>query len=401
MAAGKNKNVNVVSLGAAPQGSSDNVCVELCDVNGSALAWNDVSYTTVTRKYLDTCEQVCAEEIPPEADRAKQGNANDRVCISFFLEPQRAALVDIAAFPSQSAGMLSFPSVIMSVGCKEKLPLKIWALPQAVARVQPKKRKIVIDGRWSGHRCGETDRSRPLHIESATATYYSVDPGKGTQEPHGTSHAVVQGSTATFHLIEGHYRLQFKLKEHFAGSVPSLPHTLIVGDADAHIPIWFEPCERTVTLLFVNACGHPEDGVDFHVEGEGALPAINQQGMLTFSPTKTGRLRLISHGFHLKPEEIHVDERMAQAHVIEALPKRHVLAGPRDEEAIVLDLVELLEENQIAIVKLLTLDGAMLASQPAAKLEPARFEAKYDFPILLEAFVNGQPICQLIHQPHS
>lgn len=378
-----------------------NLNVTVLNHAGNPLAWTDGMKVRVTSSYLDTGRMCCIQRQDCPDDIQPQG---DFVTFALTVEPRRAVMINAEIKYTPQGEWLAFEPLLTSLECAKPADVTLKSpVPASITRRQDKT-QVIIEGRLCTSKARQDDTNK-VEFEQVTArstAKSTSDPAnKAAQASNISMQAVLVGNQAYLSLPPGEYEMSIKTRDHFARSSPRTPFHLQVGTQDVQYPIWFEPCERTVTLMFVDACGQPVSGVELEVKDEGLLGPSNEQGILPFTPSRTGTFHISSRKLHVKPDVLHVNESRAQAHVFEVVARSHQRVASSDLGMVVLDLVELLEEDQIAIVKLLSLEGKMLDTQEAKKSEPARFNAQYDFPILLEAFVNGKPICQLIHQPHG
>jgi hypothetical protein len=185
------------------------------------------------------------------------------------------------------------------------------------------------------------------------------------------------------------YSIDLRLKEKYARSLPPMPFSLpVCWTGDRELSICLEPCERVVALFFVNSCGQPANPADVFVENRGQSLIISPEGVCTISGAESGIMRFLSSSFHLNPGEIHVDDRMAQAHVIQVAPKiaegRKLPMPERDD--FILEFEQLPRGN--VSIEVLALSGkhlATLAPDPKGRfVYPAQPNDEFDFVLRVE-----------------
>jgi len=342
-----------------------NLNVTVLDHAGNPLSWDNDMRLRVTTSYLDSSRMPCARKQDCADDIQSQ---SDAVTFGRYIEPRRTAIIQAEIKYQDQDEWQAFQPLVTSLDCTQSATATLRApAPVNIVRQQDKT-QVLIEGRVCTSNAGH-DETHKVEFEQVTArstAKQTTDPdNKAAHASNPSTQATLMGNQAYLSLPPGEYELVVKTRENFARSFPRTPFYLTVGTQDVQHCIWFEPCHKTVTLMFADTCGNPVSGVELEVKGEGLVGPSNDQGMLSFTPSRIGSFHISSQSVHLKPDVLHVDERMAQAHVIEVLPKTHLLAGPARRDEIILDLIEILEEEQIAIVKLLTLDGKVLETKEA------------------------------------
>jgi hypothetical protein len=101
----------------------------------------------------------------------------------------------------------------------------------------------------------------------------------------------------------------------YAGSRQQLPVLVLVHSAkNVDLEFVFEPCKRTVTLLFVDSCGQRMKHASFYVGSQRYV--ADEKGGYEIEIGRPGALQLWSHEYDFSPSEIPVGESLAQATVV-------------------------------------------------------------------------------------
>jgi hypothetical protein len=291
--------------------------------------------------------------------------------------------------------------LLTSVQCGGGAAIKHLLPEIPVASVLQKTSKLVIHAQWSSKKDGRWERTGPVEIASVNAKLLSIGNAVADTSPATNNETLppptLQGSTALIELSRGGtYKLDVRIKERYASVHPKMHHLFCACGDSAELTVYFEPCERVVALFFVNSCGQPVAATSVFQEGDVTPLNISEGGACSFHPGKVGSVRLSCQDYDLRPSEILVDERMHQAHVIEAVKKTRLLAG--HSENISLELEEAIKPGVEAIFRILKTDGTFIEKLNAAS-GMVNYSAPTDYPILIEAVVDGIPVGRKTHYP--
>ncbi len=281
--------------------------------------------------------------------------------------------------------------------------IKMFEAPAAAASPQADRVTLTI----TTHRCMNKDdhseRRGSARIVSATAEQIPYErseshqaQGAITKKPASIAATILE-HVAFFTLQKNtDYRFHMRLEEECAKTCPPFPFTWC-ADKDREISICVEPRERVVTLMFVDSCGKAVEPSEVLVDqGEGwRQQPKGQGGACTLTGVRAGRLRLLSDGYKFRPEEIHVDERMNQAHVLEATKIQTTIESGEVEE-IFLEIAEEIGQGEQALFNILTLDRKLIKTLKAAGGK-AVYRATADETCLIQAVVGGRVCGEQMH----
>jgi hypothetical protein len=364
--------------------------IELYDAEGYVLQFgtdaNEVDYVTVATG------EPCGEE--SQTCPAKITGDEGNVDIPVLLHPNKTVLVNIKVMYANQTALVAGKPMMLSVGCEGPRRFMMPA-PPPPSQAAPGTTALTVQAYWCAKKAGRHDRARAAEIATATAKLMPTQGQVKDATPQEASYApsTVQGGIAHLILLQdSYYEVEVRLKEKYARSSPGMPFYLPTGsESEGELSIYFEPCERVVALFFVSSCGQPVTPGDVYQEGQVHALEINQEGGATLTGAEVGRVRFSSSTYQLKPNEIHIDERMAQAHVIEAIPMAIAGKKPkaREQEEFILELEKLPRGD--AIVEVLSLSGEQVASlspDPAGQYRyPAHPKDEFDFVLRVDGRV--------------
>jgi hypothetical protein len=385
----------------AASGDRTNVTVQLYSTSGAPLQWgaeNGVeSVTAIVGELCGGDGQTCGQTFTSRSDSSSKGY----VQFSLSIPPMKMVRIDLAVqYKNAAAPALCKPTITM-VDCEEQRKIDLEVPPQAITPPKATTTTLILEGHWCSNKDVRHDRRGTVEIASASAKLLWMTGKKGVDQPpakNPTIQATLQSGAALLLLQSGGtYEITFALKEKFARSCPGMPFVFDVGwTGEKTLPICVEPCERVVALFFVNSCGQPAVPADVFRDNDVHAMTINEAGVCSFNAAKVGRVRLSSRNYELRPTEIEVDERMAQAHVIEALPRTLALAGAANFEEIVLEFAEEIRQGERAFFRIMTLEGKLIET-----LEAGSGKAVYcpptDEPLMIHALRNGKVIDEVMH----
>lgn len=385
----------------AGSGDTTNVTVQLYSTNGAPLQWDaENGVESVTATVGELCGgdgQTCPETFTSRSDSSSKGY----VQFDLSIPPMKMVRIDLAVqYKNSPAPALCKPTITM-VDCEEHRRIDLEVPSQAITQPKATTTTLILEGHWCSNKDVRHDRRGTVEISSASAKLLWMTGKRGVDQPpakNPTIQATLQSGAALLLLQSGGtYEITFALKEKFARSCPGMPFVFDVGwTGEKTLPICVEPCERVVALFFVNSCGQPAVPGDVFRDNDVHAMTINEGGVSSFSGAKVGRVRLTSRNYELRPNEIDVDERMAQAHVIEALPKTHALAGAANLEEIVLEFAEEIKQGERAFFRIMTLEGKLIETVEAGSGK-AVYCPPTDEPLMIHALRNGKLIDQVMH----
>jgi hypothetical protein len=368
--------------------TSPTVTVTLCESDGTPLIWDEKKDSgTATISALDGSG---------EGHKITLKSNPQHLPLKFH--PQTWAVVDVEATISGTLTNFMQGAVFVDYGGSPSLSL----LQRVPPNTLPKDTStFTVKAHW-GNKDGYPDRARTAEIASATAILVKGScPGRSNTTASETPvQATVYGATAVFAALRNGctYSIDVRLKEKYSSS--TMPQLITAPSGATDMPIYFEPCQRMVGLLFVDSCGKPAYPNDIQLEGRGQPLAISPEGMYTLTGADVGRVRFSSASYDLRPNEIAVDERMAQAYVVQVAP--WAVAGKSLEEPeieeIVLDMKDALMEDGQATVNVLSDKGKLLETLVPASDGTVTYYGPRDEPVMLQAVVRGQVFDQVTLQ---
>jgi hypothetical protein len=304
--------------------NSTNVTIQLCK-GGTDLLWADVHSATATIYDLED-DHAC-----PRALYFECKTLTDVVSCTFPVLSTRLLRIDAEA-TEKSGTRLGFMPAITLLNCGGDATVQMMGYAEPVKQEIQRATTVALKPRWCENKGVRRDRMPVPEIASATAQIIppalALLKGKGEDRTKGQPashllHAHVHNGTAYLPLQKGvAYEVDFQLKGKYHHCCHTRPFQLTVNsEGDQEIPILFEPCERVVVLFFVDPCGQPASPQDVHLEGTGQLLSRNESGGYALTGPEVGRVRFLSRDYDLSPNEIHIDERMAQAHMIQIAPR--------------------------------------------------------------------------------
>jgi hypothetical protein len=291
-------------------------------------------------------------------------------------------------------------TTVGSFGCEQPArAITMYATQQEIAPPQDESVTVSL----IAHRCvnkdDHRDRMRTTRITSATA---EVCDGTKSQTSNATKPTRIAGTILDDIVIfklekDKNYLFRARFEEECANTCPTFPFASC-ADGDKEISICVEPRERVVNLLCIDACGKAVEPDFFVDQGEGwKQQSKGQGGTYTLTGLRAGRLRLLSENYRFTPEEIQVDERMNQAHVLEAT-KIHDQIEQGEAEEIFLEIAEEIEQGEQALFNILTLDGRLIKTLKAEN-GGTTYSAAVDQPYVIRAVVDGKVCGERTHFP--
>jgi hypothetical protein len=302
------------------------------------------------------------------------------------------ARIDASVTYSGAAEPVKCLPMIMSVACGEKnCSITMLAPPPPSQLTAAEAPQLILRTLWrtkGGDREEEGPEITAVNIKAL---------GDATSD--SCSRPVVQGSGALLKLVRDQtYEVMAEFREDYACACPPLPmHVHVCWEGTRELPIFLERCERMVALFFVDSCGRPVVPSDVLRDGQVLPMNVSQGGLCSFHAERTGRVRLSSQDCEFRPNEIKVDERMKQAHVIEAIRRTAVSAISEGIEEIFLEIAEEIKQGEQAFFKILALDGKLIQTVKADK--GRAHLADLDHPCLIQAFVGGNCVGEQPHYP--
>jgi hypothetical protein len=258
----------------------------------------------------------------------------------------------------------------------------------------------------NAHRCVSRDDHRD-RTGAARIVWAAAEPIPHAQPDPTTSAAAKKPVPVLASIIDGiaffslhknrNYLIDGRLEEECASTCPTFPFSWC-ADEDQELSICVEPRERVVSVLMVDPCGKAVDPTGVLVEHGGKtqqLPA-GQAGTYTLTGVEVGRVRLLSQSYRFNPHEILVDDRMNQAHVLEAT-RLNFQPSSEDLDELVLEFGDEIKEGEEALFRILTLEGKLIETLAAGSGKPVRYLAPQDEPIMIHACVNGKTVGQQVH----
>jgi hypothetical protein len=287
-----------------------------------------------------------------------------------------------------------------SFGCEQPArTITMFATQEEI--VPPQDESVMVS--LIAHRCvnkdDHRDRTRTTRITSATA---EVCDGTKSQTSNATKPARITGTILDDIVIfklekDKNYLFRARFEEECANTCPTFPF-VSCADRDKEISICVEPRERVVNLLCIDACGKAVEPDFFVDQGEGwKQQSKGQGGTYTLTGLRAGRLRFRSENYKFTPEEIQVDERMNQAHVLEAKKVQTTVDSGGIEE-IFLEIAEEIGQGEQALFNILTLEGKLIKTLKAENGR-ATYSAAADQPYLIRALVDGKVCGEQMHFP--
>jgi hypothetical protein len=391
----KAKAIAASVAGYAADVNSANVTIEIYKAQGERLTWGDDGVESVAVRIAELGEdegQACPRQFPP---------GHGPVHIPVYIRPKTMARIETTYITKGSAAAVPCTAVTTSIDCGGTASIQVFAsLQPDPPRFQPETATLLIQPYWSANKAGGRDRVRAAEIAWATAELVGKLVNTRLAPARNEVHvqATVYGGAAALTLLKGGtYKVDVGLKEKFSGSYPPLSDTIpVCWSGEQEYPVYFEPHERMVALLFVDSFGKPAYPNDVRLEGRGQTLAISSEGRYTLTGADVGRVRFSSTSYDLRPNEIDVDERMAQAYVVQVAP--WVAERPLRElepEEILLDLTEALKEDEQAVVKVLGAEGRLLDTLVAERDGTVRYNRLDDEAVMLQAVAHGKPYDQV------
>lgn len=368
--------------------------VQLFCSSNTPQDWKDIKYVTAIIGDPSGSSRGCPLDI-----QCVRVSRQDYLEFTVSLPVRRMVGLEFGVKYPDTKTLVWCEPLLTSVECGGNATIKNWLPGLPPAPVQKDTAKLIIHAQWSTKKDGRWERTGPIEIASVNATLLPIRKADGG-EPAASSDtlppATLQGATALLELLRGRtYDVTMQIKERYASVHPKMPHRFSVCADSAELVVCFEPCERMAALFFVNSCGQPVSPTDVLPEGS-ITPLQVTDGACSFHPARVGLLRLSCQDYDLRPNEIKVDERMHQAHVIEAVKKTRALATR--SENISLELEERIRPGVEAIFRISTTDGKLIEKVNAAS-GTVNYSAPSDYPILIEAIVDGVPVGRQTHYP--
>jgi hypothetical protein len=375
---------------------------------GNTLPANNVKYVKVFN--LADCS-LC-----PQVPEQVSGQKSDSQTWATYQTPIRwNGVIALDAEGVDGAGKIIFPRTVVSVRCGESKTVPLYGQLAPEPKTQIEMATVVLQARVCGNSSDRRETMRTPEILSARAEAVPVkqtttgkqSAKKGTalqtkQLPSVA--ATVDKERALFSLPKGSsYTFDVQVKEgHLRCSLGTPFQYTVSEEKEQIIPVYFEAAERVVALFTVGPDGHAASIPDLQVEKGRATSIVNHDGYSTLTGVEPGELKLKSSSFHLQPDRFHIDESMAQSHVIHASPRQAEAAKPNEEyEEIVLDLQKLLAEDEVAILRILTPEGKVIETFDAKRGDLVRYHAKSDQPLLIQASINGRLVDEVVHRPSA
>jgi hypothetical protein len=308
-------------------------------------------------------------------------------------------IVQIEAQAELSGEPAHFYPFIGKFDCEKNSRINMYRVPAKEALTRGNTVELVVKAHLCNGRDDHRDQNRPARIAWATAQDQSVGkPDSGTQPGRQRPvTAAILDHVALFNVQSDHqYLIEVRLEDRCATTCPS---SFSVPGSIGELSICAQPRERVVTLLFVDGCGKPVDPSDVLIDERGSvqkLPA-GLGGTYTLTGVEAGSLRFLSSVYDLRPREIHVDERMNQAHVVEAICTVPA-ANSREADKIFLQIDQEIGEGLRAFFEVLTLEGKLLKTLDAENGK-AVFHATDDQPCMIKALVGNTVVGETMHHP--
>jgi hypothetical protein len=185
--------------------------------------------------------------------------------------------------------------------------------------------------------------------------------GAEPQEPANIS-ATTRNGIALLELVaDGLYGLQVEVPCGYRLQT-KLQHLQVCGGEFIQIPLYFERCSPTLTLVVTDPCGERvKEDVPLLIDG---VEHCVQDGECVIHNPRVGHLHLSSPNWEFEPNEIHVSESMAQAVALRATAKIRRRSLESQRPGFTVFLPEL-DPGCIATVVLYECDG----SEPIRKMQ--------------------------------
>jgi hypothetical protein len=296
--------------------------------------------------------------------------------------------------------LVAFERMVVSVRCGENKSAIMHGRTEHKQPPQTELARVVFEAHVCGQKTGSRQHRAPK-IKSASATLWAGGKEAGSTKSHPVV-AKVDGTRAFMSLQKDEkYTISVQVEDGYSNCSLGTPFLFVVGEENEQfVPVYFDAAERVVALFCVGPDGQAAKIGDLQVEKGTVASIVNKDGFSTLTGVEPGELKLKSNSFYLEPDRLHVDERMAQSHVIHASPRKAEAAKPEEEfEEIVLDLEKLLAEDEKAILRILTLDGKLIETIDARRGDLVRYHAKRDLPCVISASVNGRVMDEFVHRP--
>src|ERR1700727_1610683 len=350
----------------------------------SAGAWIKMYFRHYDGKPLNlTNVKARASELCGQKDEGcwqDLGEPTDRGT-TFKVAPNQDVLID--AKGEVSGNPWSFYPALVSVDCGKTAEANMIARQHRAPSPQTDKTTLALNA----HRCVSRDdhRERTGAVKIIRAAAERMPPAHVDSDKNDAMKPVVLPATilddynALFSLQQNlNYLIYLELEEECARPCPAFPFSWY-ADEDKEISICVEPRERVVSVLMVDPCGKAVDPTGVLVEHGGRtqpLPA-GQAGTYTLTGVDVGRVRLLSQSYRFTPHEILVDDRMNQAHVLEAT-KLPVLADSEDLDELLLEFADEIKQGEEALFKILTLEGKLIETLEVGRGKRTRYLARPD-----------------------
>jgi hypothetical protein len=363
--------------------------VRLYDPALTPLKWQGIE--SVNAKVVDL-----EQENPPVVDH-KEGPKADADPVEFELTPAVGAnpkLVGVTiAVTYKSKQVVTCEQIAMFVK-----PDTECGCPAVVPSAQAVTSTYEISSHWC-----DKDRKRirtKKEVPGITRAYADLISRMEAGVPQKPKHGDKTRYDATVHDGVGYltlptgsvFHLHAETANRYARCTPELPLQLhVCCEGQQKLDLCMMPCDRVITLKFVDQCGQPVQPRDVFVQGESGQTAVDVNGMVTLKSTNPGARQISSSTHDIWPSEIRVDDRVAQVFVLQTKAKAvRTLIPVSEEEFFILDFEK--PPRGEALVEVLTPAGEAVTVLRAESDGKYRFPAQPNQEFCFVAKVNGREV---------
>jgi hypothetical protein len=366
------------------------------------LRWGKISIvrTTVTGQCGES--EGCSEETSDTG----QGDS-PQVTFQRTVPVRETVRIDVALKLKDSDAWVSCESAMAYVECGESPVVPVMCREPATAAIRHVETMLIVQGQSCWQEGGRT-RTRTVDLESVYAKLVATldgthgDMGLTPAKQVQSVHANMQDGAGLLALPTwGLWEIEAHAKDDRLRACLDKPFTYMVNKAGTiPLSLCFELREAPVGILFVGPSGQAANPtVLWENESHKMTPLDIKEGMATFTPEKSGRIRLISQDHELSPHEFHVEEYKAHALVVKAKPKHPSLTDAGNLDRIFLEIAKAeIREGERAFFEILSLEGKLI-KRLEAENGKAVFDPSNDEPYLIQAMAGKRVVGKQMHKP--